>query len=326
MATFNGLLETLLNISKLDAGIIKPEYTSINVDDLINWLEHNFAGLAAEKKLGFKLHFPAREQLAMSQRRRPGQVGLMNLVSNAIKFTSQGGILISARRRGSDVLFQVWDTGMGMTRRITSAKSIDEFYQINNPQRDRTSGLGLGLAIAKRALALIECGHQLPLAARTRDRICVSAAFPGNSTGRSIPTRPPPRPRGNTPDDDTFAQGKRFVVLEDDAIVAQAMVSVLQENRRRRCTASRTRKMPCAMPDIEHADYFIADYMLGGKLNGIQFLNQLRRKLDRPINAVLMTGDTSPSLYVELSDFAWTALHKPIDFPALISSLKAQEA
>ncbi len=154
MSTFNGLLDALLNISKLDAGIIHPEYTSINVTELMNWLEQNFAPLAAERKLGFKLHFSMREPLVVRSDIGLVKSVLMNLVSNAIKFTSRGAILVSARRRGDNVLFQVWDTGMGIQAENIE-QIFDEFYQVDNPQRDRSRGLGLGLSIAKRALTLL---------------------------------------------------------------------------------------------------------------------------------------------------------------------------
>jgi PAS domain S-box-containing protein len=154
MSTFKGLLDVLLNISKLDAGAIKPEYASIDMLEVFNWLEQDFSSTASDKQLGFRLHFPIKERLAVRSDIGLLKSILMNLVFNAIKFTDQGAILVSARRRGGEVLFQVWDTGTGIPEEYIE-HIFDEFYQVNNPQRDRTSGLGLGLPIAKRALALL---------------------------------------------------------------------------------------------------------------------------------------------------------------------------
>jgi len=154
MTIFNGLLDTLLNISKLDSGVIKPEYALINVTEVFNRLEQSFAPMASEKQIGFKLYFPMKEPLVVCTDFGLLNSILANLVSNAIKFTSRGAILISARKRGSDVLFQVWDTGMGISDEHIK-HIFDEFYQVSNPQRDRSGGLGLGLAISKRAIKLL---------------------------------------------------------------------------------------------------------------------------------------------------------------------------
>lgn len=316
MATFNGLLDSLLNISRLDAGVIKPESKSINVAEIFNWLEQNFAPLAGNKQLGFKLYFPMREMLVV--RSDPGLVKsvLMNLVSNAVKYTSQGGVLISVRRRGSDALFQVWDTGMGIPEEHIR-QIFDEFFQINNAQRDRTRGLGLGLSIAKRALSLL--GGEITC----RSRVGRGTVFEFRLPLGGIPGTAAIDPQETMPDG-AFARGKSFVVVEDDVLVAQAMVSLLEGmGGEVRCFHSAEDALRYA--NVEYADYFISDYMLGGELNGIQLLNQLRQKLGRPIKAVLMTGDTSPSFLVELTDCPWEALHKPINLSKLISSLRAYE-
>lgn len=320
MVTFNGLLDALLNVSKLDAGMIKPEYSSVHVAELFNWLEQNFAPMATEKNLGFRLYFPMKEVLVIRSDIGLLKSILMNLVSNAIKFTASGAILVSARQRGGSVLIQVWDTGMGIPDEH-SKHIFDEFYQINNPQRDRTSGLGLGLSIVKRALTLLgakiicrsQVGHgsvfefRLPLedisgVAKRQDVAVVSQKEVAS---------------------ETFLQGKRFVVVEDDALVAQAITHWLEGmGGEVKCFHSAEAALRHA--DIEYADYFIADYMLGGKLNGIQFLNLIRQKLGKPINAVLVTGDTSAAFIRHAVDCDWPVLQKPINTSKLISIFGAR--
>ena len=154
MAAFTDLLNSLLDVSKLDAGIIKPEFTPIDVAELFVWLEQNYSPVAYDKKLGFRLFFPMKERLVVEADIGLLNSVLMNLVSNAIKFTSKGTVLISARRRGDYVLFQIWDTGVGIAEEHIPY-IFDEFYQANNPQRDRTRGFGLGLSIAQRAIAIL---------------------------------------------------------------------------------------------------------------------------------------------------------------------------
>lgn len=321
MSTFNGMLDALLNISKLDAGAVKPEYRTITVTELFTWLERNCQPLAGEKRLGFRLYFPVRETLAVH-----GDIGLVksvlvNLVSNAIKYTSRGAILISVRRRGTDAWFQVWDTGVGIPNEFIK-RIFDEFYQINNPQRDRTRGLGLGLSIARRALSVM--GGEIT---------CRSQVGRGTVFGFRLPLENLPRgavwhaavgAAREEPLDASFARGKRFVLVEDDSLVAQAMVNLL-EGIGGEVKRFHNAEDVLSHPGIADVDCFISDYMLAGAQNGIQLLNQLRQKLGRPINAVLMTGDTSPAFMVELTDCAWTVLHKPVKLTDLMSSLMAQK-
>ena len=320
MNTFTDLLDALLNVSKLDAGMIKPEYASIKVAEIFNWLEQNFAPMAGEKQLGFRLHFPMKEWLAVRSDNGLVKSVLMNLVSNAVKFTPKGAILISARRRGKSVLFQVWDTGMGIPDEHTE-DIFDEFYQINNPQRDRASGLGLGLPIARRALALL--GEEIIC----RSRIGRGSVFGFRLPLESAPGRMAQQPAAEAAQEDavneSFARGRRFVVVEDDALVSQAMINWL-EGMGGEVKCFHSAEDALRHPHIEHADYYIADYMLGGTLNGIQFLNLVRQKLGRPIHAVLVTGDTSAAFIRDAVNCDWPVLHKPINTSRLISGLGAQ--
>jgi PAS domain S-box-containing protein len=321
MANFNTLLDALLNVSKLDAGMIKPKYTPIKIVELLQWLEQNLAPLAREKQLGFKLYFPLNEALVASSDLGLIQSVLMNLVSNAIKFTSQGSILISARRRGHHVLFQVWDTGLGINPEYTE-RIFDEFYQINNPQRDRTHGLGLGLSIVKRALLLL--GEKIT---------CRSTMGHGTVFGFSLPlnTVAGHAMHYNVNDSvleanhqEKFVQGKRFVVVEDDALVAEAInIALLRMGAI--VTLFHNAEMALHDAHIGEADYYIADFMLGGQLNGMQFLNQLSKKLGGKIIAVMMTGDTSPAFVREAAACAWPVLHKPVSLTRLITSIQKQE-
>jgi signal transduction histidine kinase len=314
MCTFNNLLDALLNISKLDAGIIKPKYASINVIEIISWLEQSYAPIALKKKLGFKLYFSMKEALVIHSDIDLLKSVLMNLVSNALKYCATGAILVSARRRNEEILFQVWDTGMGI-KPENIPQIYDEFYQINNPQRDRSSGIGLGLAIAKRAISLlesnIECrsmfgrgsvfSFRLPLDKSQSTLVSGAEAAPENMALAS------------------FAPGKHFVVVEDDVMVAEALCDAL---------VMMGGEVQCfhnaedALNNALRADYYISDYMLGGELNGIQLLNQLHKK--HGIKAVLMTGDTSVSFIKETGNCVWPVLHKPVNMAKLIAELNIQ--
>lgn len=319
METFNELLDALLNVSKLDAGMIKPEFAPINVAELFVWLEQNYSPLAFEKKIGFHLYFPMNERLVVDT-----DIGLlnsvmMNLISNAIKFTHNGAVLVSARRRGGNVLFQVWDTGIGIVEE-NIPYIFDEFYQVNNPQRDRTRGLGLGLSIAQRAIALL--GGKIICRSRVGHGSVFDFFLPlANVANKTLPQHSASTHTQNSAiDKDAFVRGKRFVVVEDDKLVAQALQDLL-EYTGGEVTCFDNAEDALQYQDIQKTDYFIADYMLAGELNGIQFLNQLRQRMNKQVKAVLMTGDTSSSFIRHAVDCDWPVLHKPVNVTKLIAAL-----
>jgi PAS domain S-box-containing protein len=322
MSIFKGQLNSLLDIARLDSGTIKPEYEPINVTEFFNLLESTFTTISSDKQVGLRLHYPMKETLIVL-----GDIGLlnsvlMNLVSNAIKFTSKGGaILISARKRRYEVLFQVWDTGMGILEEHLE-QIFDEFYQINNPQRDRSEGLGLGLSIAKRAITLIDskitCHSKIGRGSVFEFRLPLDGVLRGKKQEAAIEALQ--EDEASLP----FVQGKRFVAVEDDLLVAQALTQAL-EGLGGEVECFHSAEDALRHSNIGYADCYIIDYRLGGTLNGIQFLNTLRQKLDKPINAVLVTGDTSPTFIREAANFVWPVLHKPVNTAKLISTLSVQE-
>jgi PAS domain S-box-containing protein len=321
MNTFNGLLDALLNISRLDAGVIKPECTSIDATELVEWLEQNFAPLAADKQLAFKLHFPSREQLVIHSDSGLIKSVLMNLVSNALKFTHNGGIMVSIRRRGQEALFQVWDTGIGIGDEHQE-HIFDEFYQVNNSQRDRASGLGLGLSIAKRALTLL--GGTITCRSRPGQGSVFGFSLPIECTGgATIAGTASRKLEHGSYAEEMLVRDKMFVLVEDDGLVAEALINWV-EGMGGKAIGFHSAEDALRLAHIGQADYYVVDYMLSGKLNGIQFLNRLHEQLGRPIKAVLMTGDTSPIFIRDAADLRWPVLHKPVRTSSLAAALGGQ--
>ena len=319
MQTFSDLLDQLLNISKFDAGLIKPEPALFSLVEMFNWLEHNFAQSALDKHLHFRFHFPSHQSAILRTDIGLLKSVLMNLLSNAIKFTQKGGVLVSARIHGDRVLLQVWDTGIGIPEADFS-RIFDEFYQVNNPQRNRKSGLGLGLSIVKRALTLL--GAEINWRSRVGQGTMFGFYLPLDSSGLEQP--PVAIALQEDVHDDSLTRGKCFVVVEDDALVAQAMISWL-EGMGGKVQFFSSAEEALESEKIGQADYYIADYMLGGAFNGIQFLDRLRQKLGTQINAVLVTGDTSPTFVHAAAHCDWPVLYKPLKTSRLIAALREQE-
>lgn len=315
LSNFNGLLDSLLNISRLDAGVLRPDLTHIRVGEIFRWVEASFAPLAEERGVEFRMRHPLRAGLCLYADNALVRSVMINLVSNAIKYSPAGRILIGARVRGKKLLFQIWDTGMGIPHDDVE-RIFEEFYQVSNPQRDRERGLGLGLSIVRRALRLL--GETIT---------CRSQPGKGSVFQFSLPLAQgeeelvqPVSAGATVPADFGYIRGKRILVVEDDWLVAEGLVSAL---RAAGAEVSLHHQAHDALndPASREADVVISDYMLSGGMNGVSFLNALKLNATRPFRALLVTGDTSPALYQQLAECPWPVLHKPVSLAELIRHL-----
>ncbi|MGH8729081.1 MAG: ATP-binding protein, partial [Burkholderiales bacterium] len=151
------LLDSMLDISKLDAGALPARISHFSIGDILDRMEVEFEPVAREKGLRFKIvpsHATVKSDPVLLERI------VLNLVANAVRYTNAGGILIGCRRRGQSLILQVWDTGVGIPENRRDY-IFQEFYQLGNPERDRRKGLGLGLAIVERLARLLD--HKVEL-------------------------------------------------------------------------------------------------------------------------------------------------------------------
>jgi PAS domain S-box-containing protein len=321
MRTFSSLLDRLLDISKFDAGLVKPQLSTFNLAELFHWLEQTFDQPALNRQLRLRLYFPMKKTLAVHTDIGLVQSVLMNLVSNAIKFTARGSILISARVRGNRVLLQVWDTGIGIAE-ADIHNIFDEFYQVANPQRSREAGLGLGLSICQRTLALL--GGEIACRSRPGRGSVFEFSLPLSDEQLGVM----PLPAGNAPDkaaDAMLVRGKRVVVVEDDALVAAGLVKLLYGLGAEVWHFQTAEDaLQLQHTDLAATDIFLVDYSLGSGLNGIQFLEAVQQKQSSPIHAVVITGETSSKFINSVLNSPWPVLHKPITYAKVASSLKVQ--
>jgi PAS domain S-box-containing protein len=306
------LLESLLDISRLDSGSIVATPGPLATDHLFARIDSEFAGLAAARHLRFKLFFPQRN-LTLHTDETLLFTLLRNLIGNAIKYTPDGGVLVSCRKRGRQALLQIWDTGIGIPRQHI-VRIFDEYFQVGNPERDLSKGLGLGLAISRRVAGLL--GATLS---------CRSVVGRGSVFELRLPLASRPRPTlatdtavAPTPTD---LRGCRIVLVEDNAMVAAATVTVL-EGMGAAVRNHRSGEEALADPAIDDADFYITDYRLPGR-NGLELLGELQQRSSRPIKAIVVTGDTTLGLASPQAS-GWTVLHKPIDLAHLLRAMAAQ--
>ncbi len=312
------LLDALLDISKLDAGAVKPQLVPVEIYEIFQRIESEFASLALEKGLRFKLSFPTRPLIFETD---PGLLmGLLrNLVGNAIRYTEWGGVLIGTRMRKNSLMIQVWDTGIGI-KEGELPRIYEEFYQVDNPQRDRGKGLGLGLSIVRRMADLL--GYRLDCKSRYGRGTVFEITIPMKQACHLALTQAlPAESRGGQ--DFSVLEGCRCILVEDDPLVAAALETWLGSHGvSLRHFSSGDEAM--ADPDIGRADFYVTDFRMPGKLNGIQLLNAIQEGAGHPIRGLIVTGDTSREQLDVFSRADWPVLHKPIEPRRLLELMRAQ--
>jgi CheY-like chemotaxis protein len=295
------LLGSLLDISRLDAGVIDTRVEPVPLQALIDSLLGEVRPLAWDK--GLQLRTRRGEHMILSD---PGLLTniLRNLLTNAIRYTEQGGVLIACRRRGKNLLLQVWDSGIGID--ATDHQQIfQEFTQLNNPERDRNKGLGLGLAICRRMSVLL--GHPLSVRSMPRRGTVFSIEVPLYD-GTVLPTA-----EGATAPVQRDLRGLRVLVLEDDETVRLGMVALLEHwGCRVLAAASVEMALQMARQAAFQIDAMVSDYRLPGDTTGVEAMAAIMQEARGTIPVVLITGDTSPQRIQEAKLSGFPLLHKPV--------------
>jgi CheY-like chemotaxis protein/anti-sigma regulatory factor (Ser/Thr protein kinase) len=299
----DGMLGTLLDISKLDAGVLQTNVGPLEIGKLFSQLEAEFQPLARES--GNRLRIRPSRLWAHSD---PCLLLRMlgNLVANALKFTQGGRVLIAARVRGDRLSLEVYDTGPGIPAEQHEA-IFQEFHQLGNPHRDRRQGLGLGLGLAiVRRLGLL-LDHAVAIRSRPGRGSCFSIRV-----ALAAP-RPVERPgeADRSLNGDEF-RGARVMLLDDDIIVQTAMTCLLSGWGCQVLTAGSVQQALDHLDGLETPpDLLIADYRLPGNTTGAEALELLHARLGQQAPALIVTGDTSPERLREAESKGYPLLHKP---------------
>ncbi len=303
-------LDGMLDVSRLDAGDVQPRIEVVAVHPLFVSLQATYGMLAQDKGLRLRIRAPG-ELRVLSDRALLERL-LGNLLDNAIKYTERGGVLVAARptraRSGAAlVCFQVIDTGIGMEP-AQHGSIFEEFYQVDNPQRDRSRGLGLGLSIVRRLSQLLQ--HPIALRSQpgrgSRFSALVPAAPPAPAPG-ALPAAPViPTPRGQH----RGALPRHVLVVDDEAEVAAAMVAWLATQGCRTSVAADAQAARQALEDPS-VDAVVCDVRLPGAMNGIDLVQALRQ--ERPaLRCLLVTGETAPERMAAIRASGLPCLYKPV--------------
>ncbi len=305
-----GLFNELLDISKIDAGVVKPVLAHFALAPLLERLRMDFEPEAFERQLVLRIaparHFVYSDPVLLERI-------LRNLIANALRYTWQGGVLVGARRRGRELSIEVWDTGVGIDAEARE-RIFEEFYQIGNPERNSRKGLGLGLSIVKRLAQLLDT-HASVRSVRGRGSV-FRVRVP---LGRE-PDAPPAAPSTGRAGSSDLAN-RVIVVVEDEPAVRQGMEVLLKGWGASVVACSSVPEALERAAALEGApDLIIADYRLREGGVGTQVISALRARFGGEIPAIIISGSTTPAHLEEARALDAHLLLKPV-MPAKLRSL-----
>ncbi|MEA2906872.1 MAG: hypothetical protein QOI12_4259 [Alphaproteobacteria bacterium] len=305
------ILAALLDISRLDTGALKPEIVSFRIDELLRQLEVEFAPLAHEK--GLRLDFVPCSLAAKSDRRLLRRL-LQNLVSNAIKYTPKGRVLVGCRRRRGRLRIDVYDTGLGIPRSKKQA-IFKEFHRLEQGAKV-ARGLGLGLSIVERIGRVLD--HRIEVVSTVGRGSLFSVELPRSA---AVPARAPGR---DAPDlDRGQLAGIAVLCVDNELTILDGMETLLGGWGCRVLKAPDLESALAALAESKVApDALLIDYHLDSG-NGVEAIATLRQRLGADIAAILITADRGPGVREEARAQAIQVLNKPIK-PAALRALLAQ--
>ncbi len=309
--TMRRMFDLLFDLSRLDANLVQPQPEDFDIEDFLIQLKEEFQGKAEQRHLSLRLHIrPAvvHTDCALLER------VLRNLITNAIRYTDKGGILISARPRRDSVLVQVWDTGIGIPLEARERIFV-EFQQAHeSPHNDeRDKGLGFGLAIVHRLCKLMNLALDLQ-----------STDGRGSVFSIAIPTGDPmqvKQPLAKVAEPVWQASGYHILVIDDDRNVLNAMDTLLSKWNFR---VTPVTSLEDALRTPDRPDLVVSDLSLEGTHTGIEAIQMLRERYGEDLPGIIITGTTRPWELQEVKNSGLRMIHKPVSPSMLRTYIQRQ--
>ncbi|MDI4664120.1 response regulator [Xanthobacter autotrophicus] len=314
-AAMSGMLNTLLDINQLEAGTVHPEFVSFPIGDMLERLRDEFSYHATAQKLVLRV-VPCGLSVYSDPRLLEQMV--RNLLSNALKYTTRGKVLLGCRRHGEMLRIEVCDTGAGIAEQDIRA-IFDEYHQLDNPARERSRGLGLGLSIVQRLAILL--GH--PVHVRSQPGkgsiFSIDVMFPADELSRAEGHSPVT----SGPKSDGDRHTGAILVVEDDRELRELIEVVLSEEEHRPATAP---DGPAALDLVVHGgfqpDLILADYNLPNGMDGLLVATKIRERLHRHIPVVVLTGDISTDTLRRIAGQDCLQLNKPVKTTDVLQAIQ----
>jgi two-component system CheB/CheR fusion protein len=286
LGAITAMLDTLLDINEIEAGVTSAHLSVFPINGMLGQLREEFTYHAEAKGLGLRI-MPC--SLDVRSDPRLLEQMLRNLLSNALKYTQTGRVLVGCRRQGSVLSIEVWDTGIGIPAGEIE-RIFDEYRQVNNPARERSRGLGLGLSIVKRVSGLL--GH--PVVARSNFGRGSHFAVEVPVFAAQMAARERVETVGPTVLLPLSEARRRAAILlvEDDPDLLGVLEQTLRDEGHTVTTAvdgpAALRQIALSTPDL-----MLADYNLPNGLSGLDLAVGMREAVKREVPAIILTGDIS---------------------------------
>ena len=292
------MLNTLLDFSRIEAGVVQPYFQTFLLQTLFNKIEREFAPQADAKGLIYRSR--ETEVVAHSD---PILVELIlrNLVSNAIRYTESGGLLIACRKQKNGAVLEVWDTGIGIAP-DDQLEVFREFHQLGNPERDQRKGLGLGLSIAEGLARTLGCSLSVASTIHRGSVFRLSL-----NTTDEMPTLEEPVLAYSR----MHSLHARVLVIDDNPTVREGTLQLLRDWGCD-CVVTEFIEEAIELARIQAPDIIISDYRLRNQRTGLEAIAALREFLGDSLPALLISGDIAPERLQEAHNHGIPMLHKPV--------------
>ena len=306
------MFSALLDMSRFDAGVITPQRSHFSAAALLETLKIKFEASCRKKGLRFSVH--ARQAWLYSDPILIQRV-LENYLANAIKYSDEGGVLLACRRRGGAYRFEVWDTGRGI-RPEDIATIFDAFHQLDNPERDRRKGVGLGLSIVHHIANLLG----VPIAVRSRlGKGSVFSIDVPRGEARPLDSL---RAGGGEPEVPAAFVDRLVWIVDDDEDIREGLQFQLESwGCLTRVFDGLAEVVAQLEGSAERPQLLISDLRLRDQANGLVVVKAVRARCGESLPAIIITGDTGPEVLRETDRTGLPVLHKPVTEPVLRQTL-----
>lgn len=306
LSTIEEILRSILDLSKLEAGVIKPAIQPVALNELFVSLSLDLEPTAAQKGLTFR--FRPTDAVVNSDPLLLRRV-LQNLAANAVHYTASGTVLLAARRRGAMMRIEVWDTGPGIAA-VERDRIFEEFARGTSGRHG--NGFGLGLSIMRRMAETLD--HPIGLCSQLEHGTCFTVSAP--YAGRKTRTEKQPLPLAATNQRQPYGfEGARIMVIDNEPSVLEAMRTLLDRWSCNVHTASRIDRaeyLAMSGADSFRPDLILADYHLDNGTCGLDAVNQLRKRWDESLPAIIITADHSPEIADVVARSGCELMCKPV--------------
>ena len=311
--TMTSILSSLLDVNRLESGNLRPSVSEFSLDEIFESLAGDF--VAPVQEAGLRLCIVRSELIIRSDRRMLAEM-IRNLLSNAVRYTDRGRILLGCRRAGDNVRIEVWDSGIGITEGQLP-HIFDEYYQGSDGAE--RGGFGLGLAIVKRLGEVLDHSIDVRSIPGKGTRFFIEVPRGGSSSAKVPETAPPARPHN-----EAFLGS--LLAIEDEASVRSALGRLLKKRGvDATIVATATEALTLVRAQGLRPDVLLCDYNLRGSGNGIETIRHLRAALGRNVPAIVMTGDIRSQTVGSISAQGVSVLIKPFSADELLEALRGQE-